>query len=221
MVSRESPRARRKPPGERRAEITAAAAAVALSAGLERVTLRVVAGELDVRPGLIHHYFPAADDLVAAAFALAVSGERRRILTADGSPLRRLAHLASSVQDERGHELARLWLNARHLARFNASLAEALEEQEALDRDQLTQLIEDGVRDGTFHTDDPFAACVRIFVAIDGFGAYANNTQPFMHLSFTNFVTDVAEWSLGLDAGSLRAALEGGAEPPGAVHDRT
>jgi hypothetical protein len=49
---------------------------------------------------------------------------------------------------------------------------------------------------------------VRIFVAIDGVGAYVNNTQPFTHEAFTRFVTDIAEWSLGIRAGVLRAAVD-------------
>ncbi|MFE6993528.1 TetR/AcrR family transcriptional regulator, partial [Streptomyces pharetrae] len=63
----------RKDPAARRAEIVDAAAGVALREGLECVTLRRVAEELDVRPGLISHYFPSADDLVAEAFGSAAT----------------------------------------------------------------------------------------------------------------------------------------------------
>ncbi|WP_449341177.1 TetR family transcriptional regulator, partial [Streptomyces canarius] len=65
----------RKDPAARRAEIVAAAAAVALTEGLECVTLRRIAEELDVRPGLISHYFPSVEDLVAEAFADAATAE--------------------------------------------------------------------------------------------------------------------------------------------------
>ncbi|WP_259608259.1 MULTISPECIES: hypothetical protein [Microbacterium] len=77
--------------------------------------------------------------------------------------------------------------------------------QEALDRDRLVALIEEGVQSGDFRTDDPFAACVRIFIAIDGIGAYANNRNAFPEGSYVHFVADVAEWTLGLEPGVLRA----------------
>ncbi|MFB8144153.1 TetR family transcriptional regulator, partial [Streptomyces parvus] len=65
----------RKSPAARRAEIVDAAAAVALAEGLECVTLRRIGDDLGVRPGLISHYFPSAEELVAEAFGSAASGE--------------------------------------------------------------------------------------------------------------------------------------------------
>lgn len=193
----------RKPPQERRAEILHQAATIALVEGLERVTLRAVADRLGVRPGLISHYFPAAEDLVAAAFALAVAGEREQMFTHPGSPLQRLAKLVQRVTGGKADDLARLWLNARHLGRFSAVLAKAIAEQEALDRDRMQALLEDGIAAGEFHASDPFAACVRIFVAIDGYSVYVNSVDEFEVPAYTDFVRDVCEWTLGLDSGSL------------------
>jgi AcrR family transcriptional regulator len=198
----------RKLPDERRAEILSEAANIALAEGLERITLRAVADRLGVRPGLISHYYPAAEDLVIAAFVLAVSEEREELFPADGDPVARLAHLVSRMEGDGAIELTRLWLNARHLCRFSPALAEALEHQEHLDRQRLTSLIEDGMATGDFTVGDPLAACVRIFVAIDGVGAYVNNTQAFTHAAFTHFVSDVAEWALGMRAGELRTAVD-------------
>jgi len=197
---------RRKPPEERRAEIVAAAAAIALDEGLERVTLRAVAGRLGVRPGLISHYFSAAEDLVAAGFAYAISDERNRLVPLDGTPLERIARLVLRVRSAGGIKLAKLWLNARHLARFSAPVALSIEEQEALDRAQLRELIAAGVRSGDFVA-EPGAATVRILVAIDGFGAYVNNPASFDEPAFTEFVADVVSWALELDADVLREAM--------------
>lgn len=196
----------RKPAQERRAEILADASAIALEDGLERVTLRAVAERLGVRPGLITHYFPVADDLVVEAFVLAVSGERERLFPTTGAPLQRIATLVARVQSEDARGLARLWLNARHLSRFRPVLAESLEGQEALDRERLAAIIAAGRDAGVFRIDDPLAACVRILVAVDGFGAYVNNTGRFDVDAYTNFVADTAEWALGLPAGALRIA---------------
>ncbi|UOQ90117.1 TetR/AcrR family transcriptional regulator [Agromyces endophyticus] len=197
----------RKPPAERRAEIVAAAAAIALDDGLEGITLRAVADRLGVRPGLISHYFPVAEDLVIAAFVHAVSDERETLVPEGGEPLERMARLVSRVESPGARPISRLWLNARHLSRFRPALDDALEEQESLDRAKLTELVEEGIAAGVFACDDALVACVRIFIAIDGFGAYANNTGTFTPDAYARFVTDAAEWALGLEPGRLRAAV--------------
>src|SRR4051794_21027519 len=92
MESSASEARSRKRPEERREEILSAAAAIALDEGLERITLRAVAGRLGVRPGLISHYFPAAEGLVEEAFVRAATVERERFFPDEGSPVQRLAH---------------------------------------------------------------------------------------------------------------------------------
>lgn len=198
----------RKRPEERRAEIVDAAAAIALEQGMERITLRAVAERLGVRPGLITHYFPAAEDLVVEAFTRAALAERERFFPADGgSPLHRLAHFIDHIQRGLSESLARLWLNAQHLARFSPALDVALEEQDALDRGRLTAIIADGIAVGEFADVDPEGAGIRIFLAIDGRGAYVNRTADFTHPAYSRYVAEVAEWTLGLEPGALQRAL--------------
>lgn len=197
----------RKRPAERRAEILEAAAAIALEEGLERITLRAVADRLNVAPGLISHYFPVADELVVEAFAAAATAERARLFAASGTPVQRLAEFIVRVEDARSREMARLWLNARHLSRFRPALGEALAAQEELDRLQLSEIIDAGVVSGDFPTSDPSAACVRIFIAVDGVGSYVNDPASFEHAAYEHFVTDTAEWALGVAPGMLHAAV--------------
>ena len=208
MVSSSQATRTRKRPEERRAEILAEAARIALAEGLEKITLRAVADRLGVRPGLISHYFPAAEDLVIAALALAIGEERAHLYGGEGSSLQRIAALVARVEGGRESGLDRLWLNARHLCRFLPALRDVLEEQEALDRDQLMAIIADGVAAGEFVQVDPFSATVEILIAIDGVGAYANNDQPFEHVSFTRYVRTAAERALGLERGSLDQEID-------------
>ena len=218
MVSSPAASRIRKQPEERRAEIVGEAARIALADGLGGITVRAVAEGLGVRPGLIYHYFPVAEDLVIEAFVRAVTNERELLVPGDGDPMSRMARLVAHAEGEPGRDAARLWLNARHLCRFTPALGDALLEQEELDRNRLTALIEDGVAAGEFRTDDPFGACVRILVAVDGVGAYANNVGTFTNAAFTRFVTDVAEQALGLHARELHAAaspLRGSAQADG------
>ncbi|GAB3189836.1 TetR/AcrR family transcriptional regulator [Nesterenkonia suensis] len=208
MVSRITSTASRKDPEERRDEIIAEAARLAVAVGLERITLRAVAAGINVRPGLISHYFPTVDDLLVAACERALSDERARLIPAEGAPLMRLAQMIARLEGGHADDLSRLWLNARHLSRHHPRLAETLVAQEELDRERLTGLIEDGVAEGTFPAQDPLTACVRIFVAVDGVGAYVNSSLPgdpgADHAAYRRFITDVAQWALGLPHDGLR-----------------
>jgi AcrR family transcriptional regulator len=204
MASTTQPPRSRKHPHERREEILRAASAIALHDGLDAITLRAVAERIGVRPGLIGHYFPAVQTLVIAAFTRAVAIEREQLIPAHGSPGERMTRLAARAHSPQAQPLARLWLNARHLSRFEPTLATALQEQETLDRARLLDLIVEGIAAGDFRTEDPFSACVRILIAVDGVGAYVNNTETFDAPAYEHFVADVAEWSLGLSPGALR-----------------
>ena len=200
-----TPRSRKRPE-ERRAEILAAAADIALEEGLERITLRAVADRLGVRPGLITHYFPAADELVLEAFERAAVGERGQFFPADGTPVERLAHFIDHVESGASLVLARLWLNARHLSRFSPALDALLQEQDALDQAQLIALIQDGIAAGDFADVDAQAASIRIFIAVDGGGSYVNTAAVIDHPAHVHFSRDVAEWTLGLEPGTLERA---------------
>ncbi|PVE91600.1 TetR/AcrR family transcriptional regulator [Microbacterium sp. TPD7012] len=197
----------RKLPEERREDILACAAAIAIEEGLERITLRAVAARLGVRPGLITHYFPVAEDLVVAAFARAAVIEREQFFTTGGTPLQRLARFVDHVERGRSLPLARLWLNARHLSRFSPTLDAELQIQDALDRERLTAMLDDGVASGDFPGANAEAACIRILIALDGGGSYVNSSAPIEHPAHTRVVADVAEWALGLKAGALRVAI--------------
>nr|WP_091234914.1 TetR/AcrR family transcriptional regulator [Microbacterium sp. 3J1] len=200
--STSSPRIR-KQPEERREEILGCAAEIAINEGLERITLRAVAAKLGVQPGLITHYYPVAEDLVVAAFARAAVTEREQFFPADGSPLERLARFVHHIERGASLPLARLWLNARHLSRFSPTLDAELQVQDALDRDRLTQIIEDGITAGDFREVDAETACIRILIAVDGGGSYVNSSSHSDHPAHKRVVADVAEWTLGLVPGAL------------------
>jgi AcrR family transcriptional regulator len=203
MVSRDVAPRTRKRPEQRREEILAAAATIALDGGLERITLRAVAERLGVRPGLVTHYFPVAEDLVVAAFVRAIASERAELIPETGSAMERIAHMVARIEGEDARDAARLWLNARHLSRCMPALGSAVQAQEELDRERLLEVIVAGTKDGVFAPGDPFSACVRIYMAADGMGAYVNDVEPFSHPAYRRFVTDTAEWALGLASGSL------------------
>ena len=207
MTSTPRPARTRKTAEERRTEILQTAARLALERGMERVTMQLVADELGVRPGLISHYFPTIDDLLCEAFARAVTGERDALLPSTEAglpPTRRLSLLLNRLGSEDFVALGRLWLNARHLSRYRPNLRNTVAEQEAIMRDTLTAVIEDGVRSGDFAPTDALEACVIILVTIDGLGSYANDDLRFTHPALDTIVFTTAERELGLPPGALR-----------------
>ena len=90
-------------PAERHGELLAKAVEISQAEGLSAVTLRRVATDLGVTPGLVSHYFSSAEQLIAAAFRTAadadLDGARARVgdvgdgerqgRRADGLPARR------------------------------------------------------------------------------------------------------------------------------------
>ncbi|MEU3574384.1 TetR family transcriptional regulator C-terminal domain-containing protein [Kitasatospora sp. NPDC036755] len=196
----------RKSPEDRRAEIVGAAAEVALTEGLECITLRRIADQLAVRPGLISHYFPAVEDLVAEAFGSAATAELDALLPADprdGSPLRHLGRFFARTTGPSYDDVSRLWLNARHLSRYRPVLRDRVLDQETAWRGRLGGLIAAGVERGEFHADDPVLAAVRILVVIDGLAGHANTGLRNHPSSVTRLAAATAERELGLTEGAL------------------
>ncbi|WP_418956581.1 TetR/AcrR family transcriptional regulator [Streptomyces tritici] len=198
----------RKSPGERRAEIVEAATGVALTEGLECLTLRRIAEELDVRPGLISHYFPSVEDLVAEAFGSAATAELDRLLPEDpagATPTERLAAFFAHTSGPDYDAISRLWINARHLSRYREVLRDRVAQQEAAWRGRLEGVIRAGVEREEFRTADPYVTTIQILVVLDGLGAHANTDTTDRPAAVTRMAVATAERELGLPGGTLDA----------------
>lgn len=204
MTSSPLPQRTRKRPAERRAEIVQAATRVALTDGLECITLRRIGDLLKIRPGTIGHYFPVAEDLVAETFGTVAEAELSSLipLNEDETPKRGLARFLALALSAEFHDVNRLWLNARHLARYRPALRARVIVQGDHWRDRLTQLIQSGVDAGTFHTADPEVVALKILAVIDGLSADLN-ADPKLPSAVLTMATDVAEQELGVPTGTL------------------
>jgi len=202
-----TPRPRiRKNPEDRRAQILDTSAALALQLGLEKVTMRLVAEKLDVRPGLISHYFKSIDELTCAAFELAASREREAIFSQgmlEGDELGNISQFLSNVSAPDFENLGKLWLNARHLARYRPSLRSLVSTQEALSLAELTKLVTRAQEAGLVTAADAKRAATGIFVIIDGAGSYVNTTDPLALSELTPVIRTAAELFLELPPGGL------------------
>jgi len=196
----------RKPPAERRAEIVDAAARVALDEGLECITLRRVGDELGVRPSTIGHYFPVVEELVAEAFGYVAEAELSSLIPHDDdiSAKSQLAQLLSRALSPDYHDVNRLWINARHLARYRPQLRERVITQGDRWRERLTQILQTGCHTGEFTAQDPEVVALKILVVVDGVSADLNADPKFPPGVF-DMIYDIAEAELGQPRGTLRA----------------
>ncbi|MEB8339737.1 TetR/AcrR family transcriptional regulator [Streptomyces endophyticus] len=196
----------RKSPAARRAEIVAKAASIALSEGLECITLRRIGEDLDVRPGLVSHYFPSAEELVAEAFGSAATGELDALLPEGGGDtpaVERLAGFLARTSGPAWDDISQLWINARHLSRYRDSLRVRVTRQGDAWRGRLTALIAEGVERGEFRTGDPEVVAMQILVVLDGLGADPVGDAKGLPAGVARMAFRVAERELGLREGAL------------------
>ncbi|MGN6429005.1 MAG: TetR/AcrR family transcriptional regulator [Leifsonia sp.] len=189
-------RAARKPPAERRAELADAARSVAVADGLSAVTLRGVAAQAGVAPGLVAHYYESMDGLVAETFSGIVADEIdevRGLLAAAADPVARLRDLVRTLLDGSRDDVTSIWVEAFALGRRNETLGAAVRLQMDAWRDVIEGVIADGVAAGAFRTAEPQAVAWQLLGMIDGLNAQA-----------------LVRWGGAADRGSqLAHALEG------------
>ena len=205
------PRKRKAPP-QRREEIVAAASALALREGLQSLTLRRVAEALGVVPGLVNHYFPAVDDLAAAAFAHAASAERNALFAAappSTSPLHHMRALLRALTAVQGDAISLLWLDAWQATRTRPALRAEVTHQMAAWRSDLSRLIACGVASGCFRTPDPPTTATRILALLDGLSIQAAIRFTIGYATVRDLVVETIARELGLEATLLRQAAVG------------
>jgi AcrR family transcriptional regulator len=169
-------RAARKSPAERSAEIADAARQVALEQGLAAVTLRSIAARAGVAPALVAHYQPNMDTLVASTFATIVAAEIdevARLLDELPGPRERVGTLLETLLDGSRDDVTVVWVEAWALGRRNEALAASVRDQMDAWQAVVQGVIELGVAEAGFETDDTAATAWQLLGMIDGLNAQA------------------------------------------------
>ncbi|WP_164478445.1 TetR/AcrR family transcriptional regulator [Mycolicibacterium stellerae] len=173
-MSVETRDAKRKLPAERHGELLAKAVEISAAEGLSAVTLRRVASDLNVTPGLVSHYFSSAEQLITAAFTTAAVADladaRTRVAAAETATAKMDA-LMDYVLDESSEDASALWLDAWSLGRRNAALAAEANTLTDAWLEILADIVRLGVGSGEFHAADADVAARRLLTMIDGLGA--------------------------------------------------
>lgn len=163
-------------PRERSAQIEEAARAVALEGGLVAVTLRGVASRIGVASGLVSHYAPSMDALVASTFSAIVAAEIadvEQLLAAYPSPPGRLLALVDTLLDQSRDDVTVIWVEAWAMGRRNNALAAAVREQMDAWQQVIHGIVEEGVDKGNFREVDPGSIAWQLLGMIDGLNAHA------------------------------------------------
>jgi AcrR family transcriptional regulator len=166
--------AKRKLPAERHGELLTKAVEISQAEGLSAVTLRRVATDLGVTPGLVSHYFSSAEQLIAAAFRTAadadLDGARARVDDEEIASAK-VGALMDYLLDDVSDEASALWLDAWSLGRRNPTLAA---EAAVLTDDWLDfigGIVREGQDSGEFTVVDVEVSARRLLIMIDGLGA--------------------------------------------------
>lgn len=197
----------RKTPAERRAEIAAAAREIALDDGLDALTLRAVAARMGVASGLVAHYEPSMDELVAATFGALVSQELAEVVALmhrEESPTRRLAALLGTLLDGSRGDITLVWVQAWGMGARNDALAARVRAEMDAWQEALASEIERGMDAGEFARDDAPAIARHLLALIDGLNAHSLvrwNAEPARRTLTERAVAGL----LGIGEGALRA----------------
>lgn len=210
MSSTTQKRAARKTPAERAAEIAEAAEELARERGLTAVTLRNVAAQVGVASGLVAHYQPNMDALVAGTFTTIVAAETEEVvamLDRLPAPLERLGMLLDTLTGGSRLDVTAVWVEAWALGRRNETLAGCVREQMDAWQTVLQGIIEAGVAAGEFETSDAPSVAWQILGMIDGLNAQALVRWDGVSNRGTHFARAV-EGMVGAARGSLLPPID-------------
>ncbi|MFI7008773.1 TetR/AcrR family transcriptional regulator [Streptomyces sp. NPDC050145] len=174
MSTADRPRAHRKSPQERAADIIAAACSLALEAGIGALTLRAVAGRAGVAPALVAHYIDGMDRLVAETFQRIVADERREVTalaSAPGSATASMHALLDAMINPSRDDVTLIWVEAWAHGLRNEALANAVRTEMDAWQELLLSVVQRGAASGEFHPLDPVAAAWQILGMVDGLNA--------------------------------------------------
>jgi AcrR family transcriptional regulator len=196
----------RMQPEQRRAAILDAAVEEISERGFARTTSRHVAARAGVTHGLLHHYFPDHDTLLAAAFekmALEEMDEVREALASDRDPLAQLREFTEPYGPGGGESAYRFWLEAWAEAAHAPVLRETSDRLSKAWHDLVVGVIERGNASGVFRCASPHEAAWMVVALSDAYALHSQSGSALALDEMARVTRRLTERELGLDPGSL------------------
>ncbi|AMM22101.1 hypothetical protein AX769_20570 [Frondihabitans sp. PAMC 28766] len=205
-------RAARLTAEQRHAQIDLAARALALEEGLGALTLRGIATRVGVASGLVAHYEPSMEALVAHTFAAVAATELAEVegaVASGGTPIAQLATLVATLLDTQRDDVSSVWADAWSLGRRMHLVAAAARAGMDAWSEVARGILRSGRDSGAFPADaDLDLVALQLFALVDSTTAYAlvGYRTPDER---RRLVTRSLEASLGLADGTLVAPAAG------------
>lgn len=200
----------RMQPAHRRAAILDAAVAEIAERGFARTTSRQVAARAGVTHGLLHHYFPDHDSLLAAAFERVAQeeiDEANEALASDRDPLAQLRELTEPYGPGGGEEAYRFWLEAWAEAFHSPKLRDTTHRLSIAWHELVVGVIERGNAAAVFRCEHPHETAWMVVALSDAF-ALQTQIGSALEPSEMNAVSwRLAERELGLPPGTLARSV--------------
>lgn len=133
--------------------------------------MRDVGAEMGTSSGLIHHYFESMDAVLAAAFDQAASADivrARAAITAVTDAAGQLDAFIESYAPVQSDWTMQLWLDAWSEAARRPALQEVSRRLNREWQGIVRDIVERGVAEGRFVSDEPDAAAWRLLSVLDG-----------------------------------------------------
>lgn len=196
-------------PDARRAVILDAAVAEIAERGFARTTSRHVAARAGVTHGLLHHYFPDHDSLLAAAFervALEEIEEVNEALAADRHPLAQLHEIIAPYGPGGGEDAYRFWLEAWAEAFHSPTLRATSRRLSVAWHELVVEVIVRGNAAGVFRCEHPHETAWMVVALSDAFALQCQVGSGLEPAAMKRVQRRLTEQELGLAPGTLQPA---------------
>lgn len=186
----------------RREEILAATVTQIATVGLAQTRVGDVASALKVSSALVFYHFGTKDELLAEAFAYAVDQDLERIDRATARGRTATERLRAMVRGygPTGSAIGwKLWIDGWALAQRDAGIRAVLRRLDKRWRDTFTDIIREGVADGSFRCPDPDGTVVRIGALLDGLSVASLVNRTVTRAQVRSWAASALATELGLD----------------------
>lgn len=193
-------------PEQRRAAILDAAVDEISERGFARTTSRHVAARAGVTHGLLHHYFPDHETLLAAAFervAIEEMDEVRETLASDLDPLAQLREFTEPYGPGGGESAYRFWFEAWSESPHSPVLRATSERLSAAWHDLVLGVIVRGNATGVFRCEAPDEAAWMVVALSDAYALHTQSGGGLAPDAMVRATRRLTERELGLAPGTL------------------